>query len=98
MKNKQLSEWIVVHEYCATRIIMGGDPYKVEDRIAFIEKTPRVRIGDYTDWKTDYHNWKEGPKGCGGNLEFDGETIYGFYQPSRRWCDEELKKMGYKLK
>lgn len=42
-------------------------------------------------------NWKCGNKGRGGTFEVYGKTIYGYYQPSRDWCDEELKKNGYEL-
>ncbi len=45
MKFKQLSDWIMV-EHCATRVIKGGDPMNIEHRVAFIEKTPRVRISN----------------------------------------------------
>ena len=57
------SKWIVYDGYCATRIVEGGDVENVADRIAFIEKSPRVRVGDYTDWKSDFQNWLYGPKG-----------------------------------
>lgn len=91
----KLSGWIVVDGYCATRIIEGGDFKNVADRVAFIEKTPRVRIAPHST--EDWINWESGPKGDGGCLEADGETIYGFYQPSRDWCDEKLVEMGYEL-
>ncbi len=40
----ELSEWIVIDGYCATRVKLGTDPNNVENRIAFIEKTPSVRV------------------------------------------------------
>ena len=43
MKFKKLSDWIMI-EHCATRIIKNGDVTKISDRVAFIEKTPRVKI------------------------------------------------------
>ena len=94
----RVSEWLVdpFAEHCCMRIIEGGDSENIADRVAFIEKTPRVRFKPYTE-VDDYKNWREGDKGRGGNLEFDGKTIYGYYQPSRDWCDEELKKLGYEL-
>jgi hypothetical protein len=93
----KVSNWIVVDEYCATRIIEGGNVDCVEDRVAFIEKTPRVRTAPYsTNW-VDHNKWKSGPKGDGGCLETEGETIYGFCQDSRDWCDEKLVEMGYEL-
>jgi hypothetical protein len=79
------------------RIIEGGDPNNVADRVAFIEKTPRVRIAPLVDRERDCKSWKYGNKGQGGTFEVYGKTIYGYYQPSRDWCDEELKKMGYEL-
>jgi hypothetical protein len=91
---KKLSDWIVVDGYCATRILDGGDVNNVAVRVAFIEKTPRVRTAVFTSEK-DYLNWFEGPKGVGGCIEFYGETVYGFYAPSRAWCDAMLIEMGY---
>ena len=45
MKFETLSDWIMDEEdCCAMRIYKGGDPEKVADRVAFIEKTPRVRV------------------------------------------------------
>lgn len=38
----KLSKWIDVDGYCATRVIYGTDPQKEENRVAFIEKTPRI--------------------------------------------------------
>lgn len=92
-----VSEWIVVDGYCAARIVEGGDINNVADRVAFIEKTPRVRTDVFAGYAEEQGKWLQGPKGSGGNLETDGETIYGFYQPSRDWCDEQLKEMGYHL-
>lgn len=40
------SPWLVHEGYCAMRIIEGGDPADISHRVAFIEKTPRVRIRD----------------------------------------------------
>lgn len=93
----KLSNWIVVDGYCAARIIEGGDIDAVADRVAFIEKSPRVRTAPYSTFWADGKKWEVGPKGCGGNIEENGETIYGYYQPSRDWCDEQLIEMGYEL-
>ena len=82
----KVSPWIVVQGYCATRVIEGTDPSRVENRVAFIEKSPRILVNG---------NWIYGPKGCGGH---DGHIakneLYGFYPPSRKWCDEMLVKHG----
>lgn len=40
----KLSPWIVIDKYCATRVILGTDPTVVKNRIAFIEKTPRIKL------------------------------------------------------
>ncbi len=95
----KLSSWIVIDGYCATRVLEGTDPAIVANRIAFIEKTPRVRIRRQgtTSPSLDWLNWAEGPKGAGGRLEIDGETIYGFYPPSRKWCDDMLRLLGYQF-
>ena len=41
-KFKELSDWIIIDNYCATRIIKNGKIENVSDRVAFIEKTPRT--------------------------------------------------------
>lgn len=83
-----LSPWIDI-DHCAMRIIDGSDPEIIANRVAFIEKTPRVRIAPFTDWATDYTNWSPGPKGdgqlCGRDLK------------SRAWCDHQLILLGYTL-
>jgi len=85
----KLSAW-VMQDHCSMRYIVGTDPQQIENRFAFIEKTPRIRIASYTgDWLEDYKNWEEGPKGCAPE--------YGQYQPSRDWCDARLIEMGYTL-
>lgn len=98
----KVSPWIVVDGYCAARIVEGGDVNKTADRVAFIEKTPRVRMkpfdGEAGSLFESNDNWHCGPKGCGGA---DGDNpdneLYGFYPPSREWCDNALRKMGYEL-
>lgn len=91
----RVSDWIVEDGYCALRALEGSDPEDVNNRIAFIEKTPRIRTKWTSDAINHQSNWSEGPKGAGGNIEDDGETIYGFYPPSRAWCDAELTKSGF---
>lgn len=81
------SEWIVIDTDCATRIIEGTDVNKVENRVAFIEKHPRVRIAPFSDENTDSKNWL-----------FDrGTSERGFDKESREWCDQQLIKLGYTL-
>jgi hypothetical protein len=92
------SDWIAVDGYCAMKIIHGGDPENIADRVAFIEKTPRVRVAPF-DGKPGScletpDNWKQGPKGdSGGDPEKD--QTYGYDPDSRKWCDAELSAMGY---
>lgn len=96
MEFKELSEWIM-DEHCSFRMIKDGDVNKIEDRIAFIEKTPRVKLlkGKYAVEEQDSwtaisskHNaWVSGPKGCGQEC--------GRYQPSRDWCDQMLRLLGW---
>ncbi len=105
----RLSPWIVIEGHCATRVLEGTDPAVVANRIAFIEKTPRVRLerrrGHFSLERPDgigcgeapTDGWLSGPRGCGGSLEVDGETIYGFYPPSRQWCDAMLRLLGYEI-
>ncbi len=91
----KISPWLVVDGYCATRIVEGGDVENVLDRVAFIEKTPRIRMGTF---EPDHKNWKSGPKGCGGSEGCDPNAeLYGFYLPSREWCDRELALLGYEI-
>lgn len=81
----ELSDWIIIEDYYATRVLKGSDSSKVENRVAFIEKTPRIRISSFTDEDNDFKNWKFGDKG----------SDYGFDEASRKWCDDELLKIGY---
>lgn len=90
-----LSPWIVVNDHCATRVLAGTDFRLIENRVAFIEKTARIRVLPYTNTK-DWNNWKGGHKGMGGgNARLD--KTYGFDPESRKWCDQELLALGYVL-
>ena len=82
----KLSNWITVEGFCATRVIEGTDPNDVKNRVAFIEKSPRVRLGDFTEIN-DFENWEFGPKG----------SDYGEDEESREWCDNKLLELGYEL-
>ena len=101
MPNKQTGPWLIVPEspHAAMRCVLGTDPAVVANRVAFIEKTPRVRVAPFSGTLlTDGVNWKGGAKGAGGP---DGDNpvnqLYGFYPPAREWCDRELQAMGYTL-
>lgn len=88
-KGALVSPWTIEDGYCAMRYLAGTNPDVVANRIAFIEKTPRVRIapeGLRVPAKDDYLNWWQGP---GGEDGFDEE--------SRAWCDEQLITLGYVL-
>lgn len=105
----KLSPWIIVHEYCATRVLFGTDPNDVKNRVAFIEKTPRVRLKSWqcapemirrnvsscTGTETDY--WLYGSKGSGGSGDHEAQGNYGFHQPAREWCDAVLRLLGYEF-
>lgn len=82
----KLSDWIIIDGFCATKVLVGTDHTKVENRVAFIEKSPRVRIAPFTEID-DFKNWMYGDKG----------SEYGMDENSRTWCDHELLKLGYIL-
>jgi len=82
----KLTDWIIIDGYCAARVLEGTDSSKVENRVAFIEKTPRIRVAPFTEID-DFKNWKCGDKG----------SEYGMDEESREWCDAELLKLGYTL-
>lgn len=99
----KVSPWILVEDGAgACRVLLGTDPNVIANRVAFIEKTPRVRIrpahfredkGTYEDGTpyTDYRwpeflDWVEGEKG-------DGPTD----RWSRAWCDAMLKCLRYEI-
>lgn len=78
-KHTQISDWVEEDGY-AFRYLLGKDPENPENRVAFIEKTPRVRIRPAGMIEIpDCFNWCEGLKGTGPN---DKE--------SRDWCDAML--------
>lgn len=82
----RVGPWVQVDGHCAARVVEGGDPNAVADRVAFIEKTPRVRVGPWTNSRDDYLNWHSGSKG-------DGSDDHD----SRTWCDMQLAARGYEL-
>lgn len=77
--------WYIVDGCGACLVKAGGRPENIEDRVALIEKTPRVRISHRHDNQSQEHrNWKPGPK---GDDAMDEE--------SRAWCVDELKSLGW---
>lgn len=92
---KELSGWIIVEGHCATRILRGGDINNPHDMVAFIEKTPRVKVR-----KNKYSIDSE--DGISGEIQKRDAWIYGFKdseygmsEKSRKWCDEMLSLLGY---
>lgn len=41
----KLSAW-VMQDHCSLRYVLGTDKAEIGNRVAFIEKTPRVRTAD----------------------------------------------------
>jgi len=105
----KVSDWIV-DGHCAYRSLVDfGDTHDVKNRVAFIEKTPRVRIyaPNYA-WQSreSVHScqpaerdaWVFGPKGHGGEDGHIPENkLYGHDPQSRAWCDTMLRALGYQL-
>ncbi len=85
----EVTDWIE-EEHCAVRCIKGTDYSRVENRVAFIETTPRVRILPYSEEPADGLNWQYGPKGT-------GYPEYGKCEEARLWCDNLLRKLGYQM-
>lgn len=83
-----LGKWYVLDGYCLLRVKAGGDPHKVEDRIAFMEKSMRIRI-------KSMHFSLEDPKtkSCTGSDERDAWLSLGrgsVYEEKYNDYDEEL--------
>lgn len=92
MELEMISEWIE-EENCAYRYILGTDNNDPNNRMAFIEKTPKIQIVErfftvmkgfeYGVVNRDIHSvWIEGYKG-NGHKDVD----------SRKWCDQMLEAM-----
>jgi hypothetical protein len=98
-EGRELTPWIA-EEHCAMRVLRGKDPAVIANRVAFIEKTPRVRIAHADEpwsYSNDSSKWWQGPKGSGGSGNAEREQTYGFDPESRAWCDEQLVALGYVL-
>lgn len=109
----KLSPWVVEPEmyedgeeiynengFCCFRYIIGTDPNKIENRVAFIEKTPRVRMRKFNpkNPNDDFKRWFQGHKGSGGSDGHIPENqLYGYDPKSRQWCDIMLINMGWDL-
>ena len=99
-KFKTISAWTIVDNYCLTRYKLNGDINNVEDRVAFIEKTPRVKThkisfhkkgkGEYgATYEPNNVYWISGDKGDSYS-ELEGED-----KSSCEWCDKMLELLGY---
>jgi hypothetical protein len=96
-ENKKLSPWIP-DEHAAYRCFEGTDGSDAASRVAFIEKTPSVRMIASPKEGSKRNGWVQGNKGSGGEDGHIPENeLYGFYPPSRQWCDEALVMLGYEL-
>lgn len=94
----ELTEWVVVDGHCAARYLVGEDQSEIKNTMAFIEKTPRIRLLDFSNKDNERLAWLQGYKGAGGSEGDNPDNeLYGFYPKSREWCDEILTKLGYKL-
>lgn len=102
----KVGPWVVIDGYCAAAVLIGDDPLDADKRVAFIEKTPRIRVptlGDYVDftgqcWRAavslNGQFWLYGPRGRGGDSATEA-GVNGFYPPSREWCQRMLQQLGY---
>lgn len=72
----------------AYRALLDTDGEVITNRVAFIEKTPRIRIRREDQYTEDYLNWASGPFKGYGPLD----------DASRAWCDEALALFGYRVK
>lgn len=96
----RVGPWILVPSagYCSMRVVVGGDPQNVADRVAFIEKTGRVRVRPFS--ADDHENWRSVARGRGASCDertAEEQGIYGYYRPVRDACDVLLRAMGYEL-
>lgn len=82
----ELSPWVTDQhgDVSSLRFIKGTDPGNVANRVAVIEKTPRVRVKPCALDVEDYRNWRSGCSGEGG-----------WDAVSQGWCDTQLLAMGY---
>lgn len=92
-----LSDWTLVEETCWTRYRLPGSPTCIEDRVAFIEKTPRVRVS------SSQYSVEVSKSGMARGIDADawisaphlkgpqGEDV----EERQAWCDELLKLLGW---
>ena len=102
MEFETLSDWIMdENNCCAMRILKGGDPEKVSDRVAFIEKTPRVRVSPASGSQAYVEVNGDSIHSSDTNVEvwiYGGNhrsSEYGHNEDAREWCDQILKTLGH---
>ena len=100
----QVTNWILINGG-AMRVLLGKDPEVIANRVAFVEKTPRVRIrpeclGVYREHDDagnvvyETRQWPEFLNWCEGHgHKGDGPED----EESRAWCDRMLVALGYIL-
>ena len=97
-----LSPWIPDPDapHCCMRVFKNADPSDVRMRVAFIEKTGRVRTkaappGIKVSSNVSDPGWVAIQKGDSGFERPDGTWEYD--RDTRRACDEALRLLGYTL-
>lgn len=97
MAFSELTEWID-DEHCAYRAVKGTDHLNPNNRVAFIEKTPRVntqlRYEDNAKLRRTIKPFSQGSGWTYGWKKSSDE--YGKYIPARNWCDNLLYLMGWR--
>lgn len=93
-----LSNWIVLDDDCAVRIKLGGQVETISDRVAFIEKTPRVRAKK-DQYSVELDHELGGAKGMEQDAWISAAHLrssdYGYSEVGRHWCDQMLSLLGH---
>ncbi|WP_144509914.1 hypothetical protein [Bacillus sp. FJAT-22090] len=97
MAFKELTNWID-DEHCSYRAIKGTDHTNPGNRVAFIEKTPRVNVNlrymENTQLRRTIKKFSTRDGWAYGWIKSSEE--YGKYVPARNWCDNLLYLMGWR--
>lgn len=90
---KELSDWVIEDNMFAFRYVKGTDPNEVANRVACIEKSPRVQVVDR------FAVSRKGDTYATSDDSIAGVWIYGYKgidchdEESRQWCDTLLKAL-----
>lgn len=76
---QSLSPWVLVDGYCAMRYKLNEDPNTYGSRVAFVEKTARVRL------LTEEEDW----------VVVNKSSDYGMSEESLKACDDKLLELGF---